>query len=137
MTRARKRTIWLAVGLLLGGVIVFGVAGWFLSHPVPQRIGAAPADLNAESVAIPVPGGRIIRGWFSPGRPGAGAVLLLHPLRGNRTTMLSRARFIHADGRAVLLIDLQGHRESPGSVITFGARESQGRPRGPRVPALP
>lgn len=121
----RKRTIWLAAGVVVGALAVFGVAGWFLGRPVPQRIGAAPPDLKGESVTIPVSSGRIIHGWFAPGRPGAGAVLFLHPLRGNRTTMLSRARFVHADGRAVLLVDLQAHGESPGTVITFGARESE------------
>jgi fermentation-respiration switch protein FrsA (DUF1100 family) len=125
MTRARKRTIGLVTGLLFGAAGVFGVAGWLLARPVPQHIGEAPRDLNGESVTVPVSTGRIIHGWFSPGRPGAGAVLLLHPLRGNRTTMLSRARFVRADGRAVLLVDLQGHGESPGSTITFGARESE------------
>ena len=136
MTGTRKRLIWLGAGLLLGGVAVFGVAGWFLSRPVPRRIGVAPADLDAQSVEISVPGDRIIHGWFSPGRPGAGAVLLLHPLRGNRTTMLSRARFLHADGRAVLLVDLQGHGESAGTAITFGARESEDAARPSHTCAL-
>jgi fermentation-respiration switch protein FrsA (DUF1100 family) len=40
--------------------------------------------------------------------------------------MLSRAEFLHGDGRAVLLVDLQPHGESPGQRITFGARESAG-----------
>jgi fermentation-respiration switch protein FrsA (DUF1100 family) len=38
--------------------------------------------------------------------------------------MLTRARFLHADGRAVLLVDMQAHGESQGARITFGARES-------------
>lgn len=125
MTRARPRTTWLVTGLLLAVVGVFGGAGWLLSRPAPQRVGAAPPDLNAASVTIRVTKGREVRGWFAPGRAGAGAVLFLHPLRGNRATMLSRARFVHADGRGILLVDLQGHGESPGRTITFGAREAE------------
>ena len=38
--------------------------------------------------------------------------------------MLSRARFLHRAGYAVLLFDLQAHGESSGDRITFGAKES-------------
>ena len=120
---------WVAIAgaaLAAVGVCLTLVAGWKLTGPAPARVGAPPRDLGAESVGIDVPGGSTIRGWFAAGRPGGGAVLLLHPLRGNRTSMLSRARFLHADGRAVLLIDLQAHGESPGKRITFGGREAAG-----------
>ncbi|HEX4965098.1 MAG TPA: alpha/beta hydrolase [Thermoanaerobaculia bacterium] len=38
--------------------------------------------------------------------------------------MLSRARLLAHRGFSVLLIDLQGHGETPGEAITFGWRES-------------
>jgi alpha-beta hydrolase superfamily lysophospholipase len=38
--------------------------------------------------------------------------------------MLSRAKLLLAHGFSVLLIDLQGHGETPGAAITFGSRES-------------
>ncbi len=38
--------------------------------------------------------------------------------------MASRARLLAAHGYSVLLIDLQGHGETPGSAITFGLREA-------------
>ena len=125
MNRSRRLISWVAAAAAMvcfGGILT---GGWFLARPASQIVGAAPSDLGAEVVTVPVSEGRAIRGWFVPGTPGAGAVLLLHPVRGNRTSMVSRARFLHADGRAVLLVDLQAHGESPGRRITFGARESE------------
>jgi alpha-beta hydrolase superfamily lysophospholipase len=39
--------------------------------------------------------------------------------------MASRAKLLHAHGFSVLLIDLQGHGETPGEAITLGWRESK------------
>jgi esterase/lipase len=66
----------------------------------------------------------MIHAWLAPGRPGAGAVLLLHGMGGNRTDMLGRARFLHSAGFTVLAPDFQAHGESPGQHITFGELES-------------
>jgi alpha-beta hydrolase superfamily lysophospholipase len=68
--------------------------------------------------------GSVIRAWLAPGRPGAGAVLLLHGMGGNRASMLNRASFLHRAGFTVLAPDFQAHGESPGRHITFGALES-------------
>ena len=38
--------------------------------------------------------------------------------------MVNRARFLHAAGYAVLLIDLQAAGESPGKAVTLGYREA-------------
>jgi fermentation-respiration switch protein FrsA (DUF1100 family) len=109
------------------GVIVAGAApsmSCVLAYPARASVGAAPAELAAESVRIPSGSGSTLRGWLSMGRPGGGAVLLLHGVRANRRAMLDRARFLHARGYAVLLPDLQAHGESPGRRVTFGALES-------------
>lgn len=60
------------------------------------------------------------------GAQGAGAVLLLHGVRGNRLQMLGRARFLSRLGYGVLLIDQQAHGESAGERISFGVREADG-----------
>jgi fermentation-respiration switch protein FrsA (DUF1100 family) len=98
-------------------------AGFYLSSPAPERIGAAPADLPAESVSFISGSGARLSGWFLAGRPGGGAVVLMHGVRGNRLTMLRRARILHSEGFAVLLFDFQAHGESPGRRITFGRLE--------------
>jgi uncharacterized protein len=57
--------------------------------------------------------------------PGKGAVLLLHGMGGDRSSMLRRALFLHALGYSVLTIDFQAHGESLGEHITVGDLESR------------
>jgi fermentation-respiration switch protein FrsA (DUF1100 family) len=90
-----------------------------------HAIGPAPAGLDAVEVAFPSRSGSQLRGWFVPGRPGKGAVLLLHGVHANRLAMLPRARFLHALGYAVLMPDFRAHGESSGNHTTFGALESR------------
>ncbi len=124
-----RRFLKLAAGACFAGValLVVGViaAGLFLSAPARAVVGAAPADLPADSVAIASSSGATLRGWFVPGRPGGGAIVLMHGVHANRLSMLRRARLFHAEGFAVLLFDFQAHGESTGARITFGHREGQ------------
>jgi uncharacterized protein len=101
-----------------------GMGGCVLARPARARIGSAPAMLGARNVEFPSASGSMIHGWLALGRPGAGAVLLLHGMGENRTAMLSRARFLHREGFTVLAPDFQAHGESPGRHITFGELES-------------
>jgi pimeloyl-ACP methyl ester carboxylesterase len=95
-----------------------------LASPSQSNVGAAPAELGAVDVTFPSASGSQIHAWYSPGRSGDGAVLLLHGVGDDRTAMLARAEFLHRDGFTVLAPDFQGHGESPGEHITFGALES-------------
>jgi uncharacterized protein len=124
-----RRVIMLALGaillcavLLIAAVIAVGL---LLSAPTPAIVGAAPTDIPIESVSIASDSGATLRGWFVPGQPGVGAVVLLHGVHANRLAMLRRARLFHAEGFAVLLFDFQAHGESTGARITFGHREGQ------------
>src|SRR5262245_42401061 len=124
-----RRFMKLAAGASLAGAILLiaGViaVGLFLSAPARAIVGDAPADFPVESISIASGSGATLRGWFVPGRPGTGAVVLLHGVRANRLAMLRRARLFHAEGFAVLLFDFQAHGESTGTRITFGHREGQ------------
>lgn len=112
-----------ALALLAVGAVL--AAGEILSKPSRHTLGDAPALLHASNVRIATPGGHIA-GWLVKGAPGRGAVLLMHGVRGNRSDMLARARFLARDGYTVLLIDLPSHGESSGDRITFGAHEKDG-----------
>jgi len=105
-------------------MFLVGVCGCVFARPARSRVGSAPASLGAQTVAFPSPSGSVLRAWLAPGRRGAGAVLLLHGMGGNRASMLNRARFLHQAGFTVLAPDFQAHGESPGRHITFGALES-------------
>ncbi|HEY4129797.1 MAG TPA: alpha/beta fold hydrolase [Gemmatimonadaceae bacterium] len=95
-----------------------------LASASPARIIAPPAQLDAHDVTFASGSGSRIHAWFSRGRAGGGAVLLLHGVGANRMSMLGRASFLHAAGFTVLAPDFQAHGESPGEHPTFGALES-------------
>jgi fermentation-respiration switch protein FrsA (DUF1100 family) len=95
-----------------------------LAGSARSSIAPAPAKLGAESVVFASASGSSIHAWLARGRPGGGAVLLLHGVGANREAMLGRAEFLHDAGFTVLAPDFQAHGESPGKHITFGARES-------------
>ncbi|RSZ58655.1 alpha/beta hydrolase [Massilia atriviolacea] len=121
---AKRGLATFACLLLLGLAALFG-AGEYLSSPARRAIGAAPPGFPASSVAIASAAGPV-QGWMARGTPGAGVVLLLHGVRGNRLQMLGRARFLTGLGYGVLLIDQQAHGESAGKRIGFGVREADG-----------
>jgi uncharacterized protein len=118
---ALTRQLLIAVGV----AAVMAVLGlWWLGsqlvEPV-QRAVPLPRDFPARTLTIP--GTRIAAWWLDQGA-GSPAVLLLHSIRADRSTMMSRARLLARHGFSVALIDLQGHGETPGTAITFGWRES-------------
>jgi alpha-beta hydrolase superfamily lysophospholipase len=90
-----------------------------LNHPVPL-----PAGFEAQNVSIPG-ADHSIAGWWV-GRGGESpVVLLLHGVRADRSSMVSRAQLLMGHGFSVLLIDLQAEGETPGEAITLGYRESR------------
>src|SRR4051812_38826143 len=95
-----------------------------LARPARANVDLPSGVNGVAEVSFPSASGSTLRAWFVSGRPGAGAVVLLHGVGANRTSMLGRLRFLHARGYAVLAPDFQAHGESPGAHITFGARES-------------
>jgi uncharacterized protein len=117
---------WLA-GLLLvvgmGATAGLLLIGEWLSSPAQRSVRGLPPELGAEPVKVPGPGGNLA-GELLVGRLGCGAVLLLHPLRADRSAMHARARALHARGYTALVVDLQAHGESPGRRIAFGHREA-------------
>lgn len=122
---------WKRIGCLTGIVFLllvsggFWIAGSLLCTPYRRVVGQLPADLQGRSVAFQSQSGARLRGWFLPGKPKQGAVLLLHGIHATRTAMLNRGRFLNQAGYAVFLFDFQAHGESSGDRITFGWRESQ------------
>ena len=100
-------------------------ASCMLARPALKSAGAPPAALGAVAVEFASKSGSVIHAWFMRGRPGSGAVLLLHGVGENRAAMLGRARFLHDAGFTVLAPDFQAHGESLGDHITFGALESK------------
>ena len=102
-----------------------GIVSRALVGGAPARIGPPPSGLGAVPVSFASRSGSEVHAWFAAGRPGAGAVLLLHGVHANRLAMVPRARFLHEHGYAVLLPDFRAHGESTGDRTTFGMLESR------------
>ncbi|MBC8026951.1 MAG: alpha/beta hydrolase [Steroidobacteraceae bacterium] len=122
----RRATGWLLGSVLV--VIILIVAGsWgfatLLVKPTNHRI-VLPADFPAATVSIPGDGHAVAGSWRDLGADSP-VVLLLHGLRGDRASMVPRARVLLDAGFSVLLIDQQAHGETPGEIITLGWRESK------------
>ncbi len=109
-------------------VVALGAAwctGSSLIHPSHHLVGPPPKDLPCAEVQFHSGSGAEIHGWYVAVPHAARAVLLLHPSGGDRTSMLSYARFLKTAGYAALLIDFRCHGESTGDLRTFGWYESR------------
>ena len=91
----------------------------------PQQLWAMRARLALREFQFPSASGSLIHASFAAGRPGRGAVLLLHGVGASRAAMLGRAAFLHDAGFAVLLPDFRAHGASAGGHTTWGVLESR------------
>src|SRR4051812_41919904 len=101
----KELLIRLIVGLaaiVVAVIAVTWVAGDDLIEPTNRdiQIGRPPLDLEASNITFASGSGALIHGWLTTGKPGRGAVILLHGLRGDRREMVSRAEFLRARGYA-------------------------------------
>lgn len=119
----RRRVLLGLLLLLLIGLAISWLVGGLLVSPAPLSIGAPPADFPADPLSLPSGSGSTISGWHHRSAQNKGVVVLLHGMRGNRLTMLPRARFLKAAGYSIVMIDLQAHGESPGQQVTLGQLE--------------
>ena len=114
--------------LLAVAVVAVGVAigAWaFASRFIRSDNHAVPLPDGFRAEPVSIPGGKhVIAAWWIDKGENTPAVLLVHPLHSDRRTAVDRAKLLSARGYSVLLIDLQGHGETPGDVVTFGHRES-------------
>ena len=121
----QHKTLFPVLAAIAGITLALFATGPLLTAPASTAVGTLSADFPVEPVEIPAVDGSAVHGWLVCGKPGGGAVLLVHSMRSNRLEMLSRARFLKDQGYSVLFIDLQAHGETPGDNITFGLRESE------------
>jgi len=123
----RNKLRWLLAALAIlavAGLAAFWAGGSYVMAAANSPVAPLPDGLTGEAVSFPSESGAQVRGTLILGRPDAGIVMLLHGIRSNRAEMHGRARFLVAAGYTVLLIDFQGHGETPGRQVTAGYRES-------------
>ena len=91
--------------------------------PAHRKVALPPAALNAVDITLASKSGATIHGWWCDKAGTRATILLFHGVRGDRRTMLERAKLFREAGFSVLLIDFQAHGESRGSHISFGHLE--------------
>lgn len=110
----------LLISFSVGGVLWIGSD---LVAPANRDLGQPPSDLPMTEFTLESKSGSEIAVWYAPVENAQVTVLLLHPIRGSRNSMIDRSYFLREAGYSVMLIDLQGHGESLGKQITLGHLE--------------
>ena len=122
-----RRLRYLSVSALSVAVLCLGAGSWMVGNtliaPAQRSVGPLPMLDGATTVSIQSDSGEELSGWYIPMVSARTTVILLHPIRGDRRSMLGRAEVLHRAGYSTLLIDLQAHGESTGKNITAGYRE--------------
>lgn len=122
MTRS---PVLLLIALPLLAALLLLLAG-HLATRAPTRAAVVADAAGGPDLCLRDAEGRRLAATALPGRPGGGAVLLLHGRGGSRQSMLGRARLLQGEGVAVLMLDHSGHGHSEGERHGFGYRERLG-----------
>ena len=121
--RITRRVAAAFVALSLLVLIAAWIVGGRLVAPANRSVGPPPDDFQAATVEIDSSSGSTLAAWHLKVPDATATIILLHPVRGDRRSMLSRARMLHDAGYSTLLVDLQAHGGSPGENITMGYLE--------------
>jgi alpha-beta hydrolase superfamily lysophospholipase len=110
----------------LYGLLTVSAAYVFL-HPPRTAVASSPASLNLQFEEVRFPSatdGLELRGWYLPatGKP-KGLILFCHGRQGNRSGVLTHARYLHKAGYALFSFDFRACGDSDGSMSTIGWRE--------------
>lgn len=123
--KIRKWILLTSLVVLLGMLIAAWYVGGLLVAPANRIVGPTPKDFPAQAVQITSESGSTLAAWHLELDDSPATIILLHPIRGDRRSMLSRARRFRDHGYSTLLVDLQAHGESPGENITVGYLEQR------------
>jgi pimeloyl-ACP methyl ester carboxylesterase len=122
--RRRRLLVAAAAVILVGGPGLVWAAGSILAAPSNGPV-PAPAP-PGRVVRLTAVDGTAIAGSFWPGVRAQGpAVLLLHGINNDRTSLRRHAEWLNGLGYAVLAIDFRGHGASAAVERTFGWREAE------------
>ncbi len=124
MLRKRIKRFALALSILL---LAFMATSWFMAGalvaPSNCEVAIPQTEMPIEAFSLDSDSGSNLAGWVLKNGNSNRVVILLHPLRGDRRSMLERAKLLYESGFSVVLIDFQAHGESSGESITFGHLE--------------
>lgn len=97
------------------------------SNPRWRGMTKGPRDygLAFQTVSLISPDGVPLRAWWIPAtHPARASVVIAHGVDHTRQAMLDRAAFLVHAGYNVVTVDLRGHGESGGNVVSPGVTEA-------------
>ena len=121
-------------GIAIVVVLFYAAAGYmgsarmFGDHPRWRGMNRGPADfgLTSQTLSFHSQDGIPLRAWWLPASgKRRGLVIVSHGIDHTRQVMLPRAEFLVRGGYDVLSIDLRGHGESGGTVVSPGLLEAK------------
>ncbi len=113
-----------AAALLIAGLGMSWALGDMLTQPGSAEIAGAIAP--AEDLRLTTDDDVTLAATYRPGRrEGAAGVLLLHGNHASRASLEHSARWLAAEGYAVLTFDSRGHGQSTARERSFGLFESR------------
>jgi len=112
----KKYLLQIIVFVIIGTISLLMVLGLYLSRPSNQTV---IMPKNFEDIVYEGTYASVLRA-----EENKICALLMHGIRSNRSSMITRSIFLQKNGITSLLIDLQAHGETPGNEITFGIKES-------------
>ena len=129
MSLQRSLSIAIATaGLFYAAAGYLGSADMFGDHPRWRGMNKGPRDfgLSGETASFESIDGVHLKAWWLPGSgtPRA-SIVVAHGIDHTRQVMLPRAVFLVNGGYNVLLVDLRGHGESGGSIVSPGLLEAR------------
>ena len=117
----------MAIGFFVT-LLGFSCTAWWVAgslvQPANRHVGEPPNDLPINEMTLQSESGSNIATWYIQTENSHATVILLHQIRSDRRSMLSRARLLLKAGFSIVMIDFQAHGESPGEMITAGYKES-------------
>ncbi len=122
--KRRWKLLITAVSSLSLAVGILAVSIKLMSGPARAKLDASAVGVFVERHTIASTSGSALAAWLAPGKPGRGAVLVMHGVRANRQELVGRIKFLNEAGYSVLAFDFTAHGESSGDIITFGKLES-------------
>ena len=125
MTRRRLHRWFIVVAVISCSAIaiISWVVGGALVAPANRAVGSPPDTLPVVATRLVSDSGSNIATWCIRADNSTATIILLHPIRGDRRSMLGRAHLLHEAGYSVVMIDMQAHGESLGDNITIGSLE--------------
>jgi uncharacterized protein len=134
MVRLSRKNSWvraLVPRLTAASGIGYLATAYTVSRWLTRRSPARPTpppehdEYAVEQLQCRTNDGIFLQGWaFSPRQP-RGTIALFHGLRGNRSTIFNRIRFLVPAGYRCVAFDHRAHGESTGQRTSFGYYEAR------------